>query len=111
MSTDYVHIHRDGRIFICVASLTTAMEIHQVDTLRHMVSIRLEGTMAISAIDTIPFGGYGGRIRGVVQGILVGGRTCRRGLDNASSSTGLRRGGRGRLGMSGRGRLGMGGRG
>ena len=74
MSTDYVHIHRDGRIFIRVASLTTAMEIHQIDTLRHMVPIRLEGTMAITAIDAIPFGGYGGRIRGIVQSILVGRR-------------------------------------
>ena len=66
MSTDYVHIHRDGRILIRIASLATAMEIHQVNPFRHMVPIRLEDTMAISAIDAIPFGGYRVRICGII---------------------------------------------
>lgn len=111
MPTNHAHIHRDGRIFIRVASLATTMEIYQIDTLRHMVPIRLERTMVITAIDTIPFGSYGSRIRGIVQRILVGRRAGGRGLDDTSSSTSLRCGGRGQMRDSGSGRLCMGGRG
>src|SRR5579863_1426234 len=97
MPAQYSDIDANRAIFIAISTFFTPM---QVKRFGNMIAIGSKIAVTIAAIETIPLGGLGAGIAGIVESVLIDCLTggCR--LNNASSGAGVGQYNGGRAGIS-----------